>query len=196
MRELVEAVETATAGGSASTLAVDIDGFFSFTEETGTDAGDALLATAEEVMAASAAAKGWTFVRSGGDEFHVIAPDVSLEEAFLAAERLRVDLEESLRANGANGLSCTASVGVANIPRDAKTPEQLLRRANAALAAAKDQGGNAVALTPSSEMVMKTSYYEASQLARLKGLAERLGKKEAPLLREALDDLLRKYERR
>ena len=29
-------------------------------------------------------------------------------------------------------------------------------------------------------MVMKTSYSEASQLARLKGLAERLGKKEAP----------------
>jgi hypothetical protein len=40
-------------------------------------------------------------------------------------------------------------------------------------------------------MVVKTSYYEASQLARLKALAGRLGKKEAPLLREALDDLLR-----
>ena len=55
----------------------------------------------------------------------------------------------------------------------------MLRRVNAALAAANDQGGNAVALTPASEMVMKTSYSEASQLARLKGLAE-LGKKEAP----------------
>ena len=55
----------------------------------------------------------------------------------------------------------------------------MLRQVNAALAA-KDQGGNAVALTPASEMVMKTSYSEASQLARLKGLAERGGKKEAP----------------
>jgi diguanylate cyclase len=195
-KELVRAVEAASAGGSASALAVDVDGFFAFTEGAGSDAGDAVLATVEEVMAASAAAKGWTFVRSGGDEFNLVAPDVGLEEAFLAGERLRVDLEESLRAHGANGLSCTASVGVANIPRDAKTPEELLRRANAALAAAKDQGGNAVTLTPSSEMVMKTSYYEASQLGRLKKLAERLGKKEAPLLREALDDLLRKYERR
>lgn len=195
MKELGQAVEAAADGGSASALAVDIDGFFAFTEDAGTHAGDAVLATAEEVMAAFAAAKGWRFVRSGGDEFHLIAPDVTLEHAFLAAERLREDLEESLRAHGANGFSCTASLGVANIPRDAKTPEQLLRRANAALAAAKEQGGNVVALTPSSEMVMKTSYYETSQLARLKALAERLGKKEAPLLREALDDLLRKYER-
>ena len=35
----------------------------------------------------------------------------------------------------------------------------------------------------------------AAQLGRLKGLAERQKKKEAALLREALDDLLRKHER-
>jgi hypothetical protein len=44
-------------------------------------------------------------------------------------------------------------------------------------------------------MVLKSSYYGAAQLARLKGLASRMKKKEAVLLREALDDLLRKYER-
>jgi diguanylate cyclase len=194
-KELFEAVERAAAGGVASAIAVDIDGFFAFAEEIGPESGEVVLAAADELFAAAAASKRWTYVRSGGDEFHLIAPDVSLEHAFLSAENLRQELEESLRSQLPDGRSCTASLGVANIPRDAKTPEQLIRRAQAALAAAKDQGGNAVALTPSSEMVMKTSYYEASQLARLKSLAERLGKKEAPLLRDALDDLLRKYER-
>ena len=55
--------------------------------------------------------------------------------------------------------------------------------------------GDAVGLTPSDDMVLKSSYYSAAQLGRLKGLAERQKKKEAALLREALDDLLRKHER-
>src|SRR6266699_1784732 len=54
--------------------------------------------------------------------------------------------------------------------------------------AAKEQGGDAVGLTPSDDMVLKSSYYSAAQLGRLKGLAERQKKKEAALLREALDD--------
>jgi hypothetical protein len=44
-------------------------------------------------------------------------------------------------------------------------------------------------------MVLKSSYYGVGQLGRLRSLAQRLQKKEAVLLREALDDLLRKYER-
>ena len=66
---------------------------------------------------------------------------------------------------------------------------------HAALYAAKDQGGRSVALTPSDDMVLKSSYYSTAQLGRLKSLAERMKKKEAVLLREALDDLLRKHER-
>jgi len=44
-------------------------------------------------------------------------------------------------------------------------------------------------------MILKSSYYSSAQLGRLKALAERQKKKEAVLLREALDDLLRKHER-
>jgi hypothetical protein len=44
-------------------------------------------------------------------------------------------------------------------------------------------------------MVLKSSYYSSAQLGRLRSLAERLKKKEAVLLREGLDDLLRKHER-
>jgi hypothetical protein len=44
-------------------------------------------------------------------------------------------------------------------------------------------------------MVLKSSYYSAAQLGRLKGLAERKKTKEAVLLREGLEDVLRKYDR-
>jgi hypothetical protein len=42
-------------------------------------------------------------------------------------------------------------------------------------------------------MVTKTSHYTATQLQRLAGLAKEVKRNEASLLREALDDLLRKY---
>ena len=70
-----------------------------------------------------------------------------------------------------------------------------MRKADLALYAAKDQGGRSVALTPGDDMVLKSSYYSSAQLGRLKSLAERMKKKEAVLLREALDDVLRKHER-
>ena len=104
-------------------------------------------------------------------------------------------LDESLAAAVPAGLRCTASIGVANAPRDAKTADDLRRKAELALHAAKEQGGDAVGLTPGEDMVLRSSYYNVAQLGRLRSLAERLKKKEAVLLREALDDLLRKYDR-
>ena len=152
---------------------------------------------AEVVAGARAAAKdaGWTYLRLGGDEFGLVAPSTTLETAFLRAERLRVTLDEALAKHVPSELRCTASVGVANVPRDAKTAEELIRKADVALFAAKDQGGDTVALTPGDDMVLKSSYYTAAQLGRLKTLAERLGTKEAVLLREALDELLQRYDR-
>jgi hypothetical protein len=44
-------------------------------------------------------------------------------------------------------------------------------------------------------MVMRSCYYPAASLRRLRALAERLGRKESPLLREALEDLFRKYDK-
>lgn len=42
---------------------------------------------------------------------------------------------------------------------------------------------------------MRSCYYTTTQVTRIKRLAEGLKRKESVLLREALDDLLRKYDR-
>ncbi len=86
------------------------------------------------------------------------------------------------------------TIGVAQYPRDAKDARGLLQAADAALATAKESGRNQVALPPNEEMVMKSCYYPASSMRKLRALAERLGRKDSPLLREALDDLFRKYD--
>lgn len=70
-----------------------------------------------------------------------------------------------------------------------------MKKADLALWAAKDQGGDAVALTPGADMVLKPSYYTAARPGTARSLAERQKKKESVLLREALDELLRKYDR-
>jgi len=52
-----------------------------------------------------------------------------------------------------------------------------------------------VCLAREEKMVTKTSHYQQGQLLGLRRLAEREGIGEAVLLREALNDLLRKYNK-
>ena len=179
---------------------LDIDGLLVLNEKAGREAGDRAIAAAIATLSKTAAKEGWTLGRIGGDEFALLAAGSALEPIFLRAEQLRQELDAALAKVVPNGQRCTVSIGVANTPRDTKArgpaaADELMRKADLALLAAKDQGGDAVGLTPSDDMVLKSSYYSAAQLGRLKGLAERQKKKEAVLLREALDDLLRKHER-
>lgn len=192
----VEAADKAAkAVGGASLLLVDLDNLQVLNEKGGRALGDAAIAAATRTLRARAKAEGWTFDRVGGDEFALLAPGIPLETAFLRAERLRTDLASALRKAIPARFGASATVGVANAPRDAKSGEQLMRKADLALYAAKEQGGNAVGLPPADDMVLKSSYYSAAQLARLKALAERKKTKEAVLLREGLEDVLRKYDR-
>lgn len=184
----------------ASLLDVDLDGLLELNANAGHDVGDTAIAAVTAALVAIAKRETWTLGRIGGDEFALLASGVALEPAFLRADQIRKELDAALTKALPAGRRCTVTIGVANTPRDTKgrgaeAASELLRRADLALHAAKEQGGDAVGLTPSDDMVLKSSYYSAAQLGRLKGLAERMKKKEAVLLREALDDLLRKYER-
>jgi diguanylate cyclase (GGDEF)-like protein len=184
----------------ATLVHLDLDDLLVLNERAGREAGDKAINASIATLAKTASKEGWTLGRIGGDEFALLAPGTPLEPIFLRAEQLRKELDAALAKAIPHDQKCTVSIGVANTPRDTKSrgpaaADELMRKADLALLAAKEQGGDAVGLTPSDDMVLKSSYYSAAQLGRLKGLAERQKKKEAALLREALDDLLRKHER-
>jgi len=186
--------QTRERGEPAGLLLLDIDGLHELNQTYGHDDGDRVINATIGSLAKAAKAESWLLGRLGGDEFALFAPKLTTETAFLRAETLRREVDSAI-AKASPRARCTVSIGVASSPRDAKSPDDLMRKADLALYAAKDQGGAAVALTPSDDMILKSSYYSSAQLGRLKALAERQKKKEAVLLREALDDLLRKHER-
>jgi diguanylate cyclase (GGDEF)-like protein/PAS domain S-box-containing protein len=80
------------------------------------------------------------FVRWGGEEFLVIAPETDLEGAHRIAEKLRAAIAQ-LRIPGVQPV--TASFGVAQY-RSGETTEKLVTRADDALYAAKSNGRNRV----------------------------------------------------
>ncbi|HYF76540.1 MAG TPA: diguanylate cyclase [Symbiobacteriaceae bacterium] len=183
LKQQVEAEQT------VALAVLDIDKFMAVNEQHGHDVGDALLRHLAEMLKQAFPGQAY---RVSGDEFAVLLPGASLESAFLRLEAFRSRVES---AAGQLPVAATVTAGVAQYPRDARTVQSLLQAADAALVAAKEGGRNQVALPPTEEMVMKSCYYPAASIRRLKSAAERVGRKESELLREALADLLRKYDR-
>ncbi len=180
---------------SVSLALVDMDNFKELNDAHGHAAGDALLRSLGSRLLGLAADTDGFAARLGGDEFAVALPGVSLEGAFLRLERFRAEVgAEAGLIPELPSYRLTLSVGLANYPRDVQSGGDLISRADQALWSAKQSGRNAVALPPSEEMVLKTCHYTKAQVGRLKALAEKRGAKESTLLREALDDLLRKYD--
>jgi diguanylate cyclase (GGDEF)-like protein len=171
---------------------IDIDFFGEINQQFGNDTGDKILLTIGAIL--QEAAEGHA-CRISGDEFAILFPGATLEQAFLRMEQIRTMVEQAQgRFELPSSKEVTITVGVAQYPRDAKSEQTLNRAASAALMTAKEMGRNQVALAPNEEMVMKSCYYPSTAVRQLKILAEQLKKKESVLLREALNDLLRKYD--
>jgi diguanylate cyclase (GGDEF)-like protein len=85
--------------------------------------------------------------RYGGEEFAVLLPETSLEQAQQVAERLRLYIAATPIITNAGPLTMTVSIGVASCGGQAHLSlDQLLDRADQALYMAKRQGRNMVYL--------------------------------------------------
>ena len=188
-RRVGQAIE---AGTPAALALLDLDSFLDVNVQFGPETGDTVIKAVASLLDQ---AESGSVYRISGDEFAVLFEGQTLEQAFLSAEALRARVEgavDQLALPDRRQMTITA--GVAQYPRDAKDTLSLLEAADAALFAAKENGRNQVALPPNEEMVMKSCYYPSASVRKLKVLAERLGRKESHLLREALDGLFRKYD--
>ena len=88
--------------------------------------------------------------RYGGEEFAILLPYTTLDEATLVAQRLRRAIEkkkiniEEYNIQGVSQLSVTISVGVSAYDKTMKEPQLLYQNADKALYEAKESGRNKV----------------------------------------------------
>lgn len=145
--QLQSMVARANHGGDTiAALILDLDHFKLINDSFGHDAGDEVLREFAVRLATNVRAVDLP-CRLGGEEFVVIMPGTSLEDAQRIAERIRLDVSrEPFRAKGmSEGLTVTVSVGVAaSVPGD--TPETLLKRADQGVYEAKALGRDQVVI--------------------------------------------------
>jgi diguanylate cyclase (GGDEF)-like protein len=123
-------------------LMIDADDFKLYNDSHGHQAGDQLLqAIAASIMATSRRPSDLG-VRFGGDEFALLLPDTSLDDAAMLAGRLRDDLAARCNADGAKEQG-RLSIGVASlVPTLDGKHHDLIAAADKALYQAKRLGRN------------------------------------------------------
>ncbi|MEI7895220.1 MAG: GGDEF domain-containing protein, partial [Myxococcales bacterium] len=144
MRELL-AAEVSRARRHGSPLVVvslDLDHFKAINDTYGHDAGDAVLVQVAAVMERNLRRED-SCGRWGGEEFLMVLPECGLEASTNVAEKLRGRIEQATVILGGRTLRVTASIGVATFSVD-DSVEDLLRRADDAMYAAKRGGRNRV----------------------------------------------------
>lgn len=132
-------------GTPLSLIMLDIDRFKPVNDRFGHAAGDEALRAVADLLLTSMRETDIAF-RVGGEEFLVLLPDTSLEEASRSAERFRVLVQDGHIYAGGHEVSLTASAGVAQLLPVGETWEAAMRRADVALYEAKEGGRNRVSV--------------------------------------------------
>ncbi|KVD76911.1 diguanylate cyclase [Burkholderia sp. ABCPW 14] len=128
-------------GGNLSVLLFDLDHFKTINDRFGHVVGDNVLRVMARRVADVVRSQD-TFGRFGGEEFALLLPCTSLDEAMHVAEKIRQTIGSTpIEAEGAL-VPVTASVGGAAAHAGALTHETLVNEADAALYRAKRQGRN------------------------------------------------------
>ncbi|GBF23060.1 diguanylate cyclase [Candidatus Gastranaerophilus sp. (ex Termes propinquus)] len=150
--------EIATAKRKNSPLCcmmLDVDHFKSVNDTYGHSAGDAVLKALSKIIKKEIREEDIAS-RYGGEEFNVILPNTSINEAWLVANRLRQEVErkkitiEELNATKKT-ISITISIGINAFDKakEAKDPGVFCRDADKALYEAKERGRNRVVIANS-----------------------------------------------
>ncbi|WP_254430620.1 MULTISPECIES: sensor domain-containing diguanylate cyclase [unclassified Ruegeria] len=142
-------------GAYLSLIAVDVDHFKKFNDTHGHDAGDMVLRAVGAALE-QGCERDEVACRIGGEEFMLILPDNSPEDAVSRAEQLRQAVEAVTVRYGEKALPrITISVGVSHYPAHGTMPQDLMRAADDALYQAKDKGRNQVQVAGSKETSQK-----------------------------------------
>ncbi|MDD2990751.1 MAG: sensor domain-containing diguanylate cyclase [Zoogloea sp.] len=125
----------------------DIDHFKSFNDRYGHAVGDQVIKSVAKCLG-SELREVDMLCRYGGEEFCIMLPGSTPEQALDVAERLRLAIEHHAGAavRDIPGIRITSSFGVASIRLGAKDPAELIDQADNALYQSKQNGRNRVSL--------------------------------------------------
>lgn len=127
-------------------LVIDLDNFKKINDTWGHQRGDEALRHFAD-LAQRCLRKEDIIGRLGGEEFAVFLPSVDGAGAVTVAERLRALVEAHPLAFERRSVAMTVSVGIATAGSE-DTAQAVLRRADAAMYAAKERGRNRVEVAP------------------------------------------------
>jgi diguanylate cyclase (GGDEF)-like protein len=119
-----------------SVLFIDLDNFKQVNDTYGHSEGDKTLIKAAEILKDSVR-EGDAVARFGGDEFYVLLPRASEDDAVVVAEKIRANVEEALLIKR----GVTTSIGVRSVDAsNADDAQTLIKQADDALYKAKGNG--------------------------------------------------------
>jgi two-component system cell cycle response regulator len=134
-------------GRPVSVAIVDIDHFKPVNDAHGHQVGDRVLVAVASALAENLRAED-QLGRLGGEEFLVVLGDTDAAAAARVTEKLRCEVARAAVEHDGHALSVTVSIGTATW--DGEAPEELLRRADDTLYAAKAAGRDRTLSAPAS----------------------------------------------
>jgi len=140
----IEFAKAKKEGTELSCIMADIDHFKLVNDNYGHAMGDEIIQLLANILHSNSR-KDDLVGRYGGEEFCLVLPGLSADDAFSVAERIRLSvMNESSKIYEEAGLIVTASLGVASIFDHAENPAELNNQADKALYVAKESGRNRV----------------------------------------------------
>jgi diguanylate cyclase (GGDEF)-like protein len=130
------------SGRPFSVVLIDLDKFKEVNDSFGHLEGDLVLARVGRLLEQRCRQSN-VVARYGGDEFVILMPETSIDQAHSLAERLRLWLaQDAMLAEH----HISGSFGVASFPAHGFSAEDIIRVADAGMYAAKHNGGNRVSM--------------------------------------------------
>ncbi|MDC7238959.1 MAG: GGDEF domain-containing protein [Spirochaetales bacterium] len=124
-----------------SVVMIDLDFFKKINDSYGHTSGDYALQIMGISIREISRRTDFCF-RWGGEEFLLLMPETSEENAFVHAENLRMKIGKTPIETGGNRFFLSMSFGISSIKDPKETPEMIVERADTALYQAKEDGRN------------------------------------------------------
>lgn len=126
-----------------SLVILDIDHFKNFNDKYGHLFGDEVLKHIVKIIN-RLLRKGDIFARFGGEEFIILFPRMSIEQAYTKVNQLKEEISKSKIHDGETVATVTASFGISSYTTKVFSETEMIRLADEALYLAKNSGRNCI----------------------------------------------------